>query len=102
MDVSEKNFEKIVLKSDIPVLVDFWAEWCGPCRMLSPVISELSKEMDSIKIVKVNVDENRALAVKFGIMSIPSMLIFKKGEVAGRIMGYMGKDALKNKIMSLL
>lgn len=97
-----KTWEIDVINSDVPVFVDFWAEWCGPCRMLGPRFEELSKEMTNVKFGKVNVDENQDTAGKFGIRSIPTMLVFKKGEVAGTIVGALPKDALKEKIESFL
>ena len=93
MNITKNNFEQEVLHSDKPVLIDFWAPWCGPCRMLSPVISEIAEEYgDKIKVCKVNVDESPDLAAKFGIMSIPALLLFKGGELAAQKIGYMGKD----------
>jgi len=96
-EVNDSNFEQEVIKAD-KVIVDFWAEWCGPCRVLGPRFEELSKEMEDIKFVKLNVDENQTTAGKFGIRSIPTLLMFKKGEIAGNIIGALPKDALKEKI----
>ena len=94
----ESNFEAEVLKSDLPVFVDFYADWCGPCKMMSPVIDKLAEEFDGkIKVGKVNVDENGDLAVKYGIMSIPNMVFFKNGEVADRVVGAIPKPAMKEK-----
>ena len=94
----ESNFEAEVLKSDLPVFVDFYADWCGPCKMMSPVIDKLAEEYDGkIKVGKVNVDENGDLAVKYGIMSIPNMVFFKNGEVADRVVGAIPKPAMKEK-----
>ncbi len=96
IDVTDQNFESEVLKSGKPVVIDFWAPWCGPCRLLSPVIEELSKEMDSkAKFCKLNTDENPNTAAKYNIMSIPSVLLFKKGEVAATSVGAMPKASLK-------
>lgn len=94
----ESNFDAEVLQSDIPVFVDFYADWCGPCRMMSPVIDNLAEEYaGKIKVGKVNVDENGDLAVKYGIMSIPNMVFFKNGEVADRVVGAIPKPAMKEK-----
>ena len=94
----ESNFEAEVLKSDLPVFVDFYADWCGPCKMMSPVIDKLAEEFDGkIKVGKVNVDENGDLAVRYGIMSTPNMVFFKNGEVADRVVGAIPKPAMKEK-----
>ena len=94
----ESNFDAEVLQSDIPVFVDFYADWCGPCKMMSPVIDKLAEEYDGkIKVGKVNVDENGDLAVKYGIMSIPNMVFFKNGEIADRVVGAIPKPAMKEK-----
>ncbi len=100
---TDANFQQEVLKSDLPVVVDFWAPWCGPCRMMAPIIEELANEMDGkIKIGKLNVDENPTTAGHFNIMSIPTMLVFKNGMVAEQIVGGMTKEALKEKIEKAL
>ena len=94
----ESNFDAEVLQSDLPVFVDFYADWCGPCKMMSPVIDKLAEEYEGkIKVGKVNVDENGDLAVKYGIMSIPNMVFFKNGEVAYRVVGAIPKPAMKEK-----
>lgn len=92
-NISEANFDEHVLKSSVPVLVDFWAEWCGPCRMLGPVIEELAREYppEKIRIVKVNVDESPAIAGKYGIMAIPTVILFKNGQVYEQVTGVRPK-----------
>lgn len=89
------NFDDEVVNSPRPVLVDFWATWCGPCRMVSPIVDELSGEMDNVKFCKVNVDEASDLAAKFGVMSIPTLIVFKGGEAVARQVGALGKEELK-------
>ena len=93
--VTTKNFEEEVMKSPVPVLVDFWATWCGPCRMIAPIVEEIAKEYDGkIKVGKINVDEEMDLAVKFGIVSIPTLLVFENGEVKNKLIGYCQKDEI--------
>lgn len=100
---TEDNFENEVLKSDIPVLVDFYADWCGPCKMMMPVVEKLAETYDGkVKVGKVNSDENNELAAKYGIMSIPSFLIIKNGEVVDSAMGAMPIDALAKKLDAVL
>ncbi|MCB1056023.1 MAG: thioredoxin [Acidobacteria bacterium] len=90
------SFKSKVLGSDQPVLVDFWAAWCGPCRMVAPTLDQLADEMDgSVRIAKVNVDDNQDLAVRFGVQSIPSFLLFKNGQMVDRMMGAMPKAAFE-------
>jgi thioredoxin 1 len=94
--VTDATFEKDVLKATEPVVVDFWAEWCGPCRMIAPALEEISKSLNGkVKIVKLNVDENPGTAAKFGIMSIPTLMLFKNGELASRQIGAAPKQKLE-------
>lgn len=96
MEITKNNFDEEVLNSDKPVLVDFWAEWCGPCKMLAPVIEELKDELgEKVKICKVNIDNEPELAVKFGIVSIPTVIIFNNGEAIQKSVGFTSKDELK-------
>ena len=93
--LTKENFESEVLNSDIPVLVDFWASWCGPCMMLSPVISEISEELNgTIKVGKVNVDDEQELAMKYKVASIPTLLLFKNGKLEKTSVGFMPKNAI--------
>lgn len=97
--LTDANFDAEVLKSDKPVLVDFWAEWCGPCRMVGPVVEELAGEYEGIaKIGKVDVDSNPQVSMQYGIRSIPSLLVFKNGEVVDQIVGAVPKSVLKKAI----
>lgn len=96
---TDGNFKKEVLESGIPVMADFWAEWCGPCKMLSPIIDELAKEyVGKIKIGKVDVDSNPEVASRYGVMSIPTLIFFKGGKVMAQATGVQNKTALKQKI----
>ncbi len=103
LELNENNFESEVLQSSLPVLVDFWAPWCGPCRSMAPIIDELAAEFAGrVKVAKVNVDQNRDLAGRFGVMSIPTLIMFKGGQVMGQIVGYTPKGVLAKKLESLL
>ena len=98
-DVNDTNFQEEVLEAETPVLADFWAPWCGYCQRLSPIIDEMAGETGGkYKIVKVNVDQNRSLAQKYGVMSLPTMILFKSGEQAEKLMGFMPKANIEAKI----
>jgi thioredoxin 1 len=102
LQFTDGNFEAEVLKSDKPVLVDFWAPWCGPCQMMGPIVDEVAKELaGSAKVGKLNVDENPQVAGKFGIMSIPTLLIFKNGAVVKELVGVQAKDTLVAEIKNI-
>ncbi len=102
LNLTEQDFDD-ALKQDGPILVDFWAEWCGPCKMLSPVLDELATEYGAnLRIAKVNVDENPELARRYKVRSIPNLILFKSGEIADQIMGAYPKTDLKSKIDSIL
>jgi thioredoxin 1 len=99
--VSDANFDSDVLKANEPVVVDFWAEWCGPCRMIAPALEEISSSMaGKVKIVKLNVDENPQTAAKYGVMSIPTLMLFKNGQLASRQVGAAPKQKLEQWISS--
>jgi thioredoxin 1 len=99
IDVTETTFEQEVLKSETPVLVDFWAEWCGPCHAVAPVLEKIAEERkDELKLVKVNIDEEQALSVRYGVMSIPTMILFKEGEPAAAVIGAQPKSALERSL----
>ncbi len=99
INVTDSSFDQEIVKSDLPVLVDFWAAWCGPCKMIAPVIEQIAIDYEGImKVAKVDVDKNQSSASKYGVMSIPTMLLFKNGEPINRFVGFMPKERLKSLI----
>ncbi len=103
LEITDQNFEELVLKSEQPVLVDFWAEWCGPCRMIGPVVEELSHDYEGKAVIgKVNVDENPGVSAQFGIRSIPTILFIKNGEVVDRNVGAAPKAQLAEKLNAIM
>lgn len=99
LEITDSNFDEVVLKSDKPVLVDFWAEWCGPCRMVGPIVDELATEYDGKAVIgKVNVDNNPDISVKYGIRNIPALLFFKNGEIVDKQIGAAPKSVLAEKL----
>lgn len=102
LHLNDSDFENEVINSGVPVLVDFWATWCGPCKMIAPSLDELSEEMPNVKFVKIDIDKNSGYAGQLGIMSIPTLLIYKNGEVVGKQVGAMPKDSIKNFIESFI
>jgi thioredoxin 1 len=102
IDLNESNFENEVTKSDKPVIVDFWAEWCGPCKLIAPLLDEIAKEKSgSVKVAKVNVDQNQSLSSKYNIRAIPSLLFFKNGQLRDQVTGMMSKKDLLGRLAAL-
>lgn len=102
-EVSNDTFEAEVLKSDVPVIIDLWAPWCGPCKALHPILEDIANEYsDKIKIVKLNVDDNPSIAANYNVMSIPTLLFFKAGQVEGQVVGLVSKDKIIDKFSSLI
>ncbi len=103
LEITDANFEELVLKADKPVVVDFWAEWCGPCRMIGPVIEEMHTEYEGKAIIgKVNVDENPGVSAQFGVRNIPTILFIKNGEIADKVVGAVPKAQMTSKLDAIL
>jgi thioredoxin 1 len=95
LNVNDGNFDEEVLKSDVPVLVDFWAPWCGPCKTISPLVEQISEEIKYVKVVKMNIDNNAKTANEYGVRSIPTLMLFKDGEVADTLIGSVSKQSIE-------
>jgi thioredoxin 1 len=102
IDVTDANFDTEVLESEKPVVVDFWAPWCGPCRVVSPILEQINAERDDLRVVKLNVDDNQRTAVRYEILSIPTMILFKNGEVAKKVIGALPKARLEAELVPAL
>ena len=102
ININEESFERAVIQSPVPVLVDFWAPWCGPCKMIAPVLDEIAREnAETLRVVKVNVDENPSLLAKFGIRSVPTVLVFSDGQLKETLVGATSKQNLLSKVAAL-
>jgi thioredoxin 1 len=102
IEVTDSSFQAEVIESDTPVLVDFWAPWCGPCRLVAPVLEEINAEREDLRIVKLNIDDNQQTAAAYGIMAIPTMLVFRNGQEAARIQGAMPKKRIEAQLEPVL